>query len=163
VGAVPGRRGWVLISAAISFAAPHSSRELADFSQVKHLPPVLSMFLNTTTIWLKLQLQLQFKGFPEITQETIQKLSSVVTLLLLNSNSLLGSRKGTLLGAGTIQYTPIHVTRDLKIITSTAFSKLYFFLDHRMKCLLFSCGNNFMRAHRPMDSNYLGFIRSKLS
>lgn len=142
VGAVPGRRGWVLISVGISFPAPHSSRELADFSQVKCLTPVLSMFLNTNTIWLKLQLQLQFKGFSEITQETIQKLSTVVTLLLANSNSLLGSRKGPLLGEGTIQYTSIHVTRDFKIITSTVFAKLYFFLDIRMNCLLFSCRNN---------------------
>lgn len=40
-GAVPARRRfWVLISVAISFPAPQSSRELADFSQVKYLTPL---------------------------------------------------------------------------------------------------------------------------
>lgn len=133
VGAVPGRWGWGLISVVVPFPAPHSPGELAGFAQVKDLPPVPSVLLRTNTRTHTAGLKLQCEAFPEIT----------LMLVLVNPNSLLGPGEGTLLGEGTIPYTPIHVTRDYKITPPTAFSKLDFFPDLGMKCLLFPCRNSF--------------------
>lgn len=54
---------------------------------------------------------------------------------------------------------PCH--RGCKIPTPTAFCKLHFFPDLRMKCLLFSCRNSFCAG--PVDRYNSGFIRAKLS
>lgn len=104
VGIVPGRQGWGLISVVVPFPAPHSPRELAGFAQVKDLPPVSPALLRTSTRAHTTGLELQCETFPEIP----------LMLLLVIPNSPLSLGKGTLLGAGTLPYSPIHVTGVVK-------------------------------------------------
>lgn len=111
------------------YSFPCSSQPwgLVGFAQVKDLPPAPHVLLRINTGTHTTGLELQREFFPEIP----------LMLLLVNPNSLLGPGKGTLLGAGTIPYSPINVTGGCKIPKPAAFCKLDFFPELRMKCLLF--------------------------
>lgn len=144
VGAVPGRRRWVLISAAVSIPASHSLRTSTLFrSQVftscslyasKHYHSLAKVAATSAVLGFS-------SDYPRKDSEPKYCCHTITGKFRFAARFKRRDpirRRNCL----TVQYTPRHVTRDFKIITSTAFSKLYFFPDIRTKRLLFYQRNN---------------------